>query len=365
MKLDRPRLSIALALVLACTAGCEDGAVVDSTSSGAGGGAASSSTDAASTSADSSSAAGTTSATTASAGGGGGQGPIAFLDEYPLAVTYPEGGAFDEVSRAFYVGSLESGTVHAIDAETGAESTLFTETFTGKWLTLGMKVDEPNRALWVCAADQDTDPWYGELWRFDLDTKQRTAIIPLSAGAESAWCEDVTVDSKGNAYATDRENPNIYRVAKGASVATLFATDPELGSSFIGQNGIVVLPGDAAIIATVHFPARLNRIDITTGTVTPITITGDFADATIGSGADGMVYSNGALYVIFDGELVEVKPTLADWTAVTATEARLSGGLTDVMATPGGLYVVNGQAIGFVFGEDPDPFHIVKFTGSF
>ncbi len=301
----------------------------------------------------------------AGAEGGGGAEPLVFLDTYPLDSTYPEGGAFDLETAAFYVGSLESGTVHVVDVETGDETVMFTETAPGTWLTLGMVVDDTNRKLWVCAADRDTDPFFGELWGFDLESGQRTDIVALESDGDFAWCEDVTVDSVGNVYATDRENPNIYRVELGASTATLFATDPELGSNFIGQNGIIVLPGDEAIIAAVHFPARLNKIDISSGEVTPIEIDGDFADATIGSGADGMIYVDGSLYVVFDGELVKVDPTLADWTAVVATEAELSGGLTDVMATPNGLYVVNGQAIGYVFGEDPAPFTIVKFTGTF
>ena len=78
-----------------------------------------------------------------------------------------------------------------------------------------------------------------------------------------------------------------------------------------------------------------------------------------------MVLVEGVLYVVFDGELVKVEPTLADWTAVTATEAELTGGLTDVVSTPNGLYLANGQAIGFVFGQEPTPFSLVRFTGSF
>ena len=299
------------------------------------------------------------------AGGEGGAAPLAFLDAYPLQSTYPEGAAFDLASHSFYVGSLESGSVYAIDVETGVETEVFTETAAGTWFTLGMAVDAAGRKLWVCAADQDSDPYYGELWTFDLDTGERTKIVPLTNSGENAWCEDVAVDSAGNAFATDRENPNIYRVGANDTVPSLFATDPELGSSFIGQNGIIVLPGDEALIAAVHFPARLNRIEIPSGVVTPITISGDFADATIGSGADGMVLVEGVLYVVFDGELVKVEPTLADWTAVTATEAELTSGLTDVVSTPNGLYLANGQAIGFVFGQEPTPFSLVRFTGSF
>lgn len=293
--------------------------------------------------------------------GSGGAEPIVFQDAYPITATYPEGGAYDADAGRFYFGSLESGTVHSIDARTGIESELFTEPAPGTWMTLGMAVDAPRKRLWVCAADQDSDPYRGELWVFDLEAGARTHVIPLHAGADDAWCEDVAVDSTGAAYATDRENPNIYRV--GSSMQpSLFATDPELGSNLIGQNGVVALPGDQALIATIHFPPQLNRIAIPSGVVTPITIDGDFADATLGSGPDGMVYRDGALFVVFDGELVRLDPTLADWSAVSASAVELTGGLTDLVSTPAGLYLQNGQAIGFVFGQDPAPFQLVRYA---
>lgn len=291
---------------------------------------------------------------------------IDYLDVYSLDATFPEGGTFDPTEQMFYVGTLEGGDLYRIDPRTGENTVLFDQVEPGEWMTLGMAVDNERRRLWVCAADRATDPFTGQIWVFDLETGTRDQVIELTANGGAAWCEDVAVAPDGSAYATDRENPNIYKVDSKLDsefAVSLFASDSELGSPLIGQNGIIVLPDAAGLIAAVHLPASLNHISLD-GTVTPVAIEGDFVDGAVGSGADGMVYVDGDLYVVFDGELIRVTPTLADWSAAMATAVELPRGLTDIIDTPGGLYLLNGQAIRFAFGQDPDgPFELVRYTG--
>ncbi len=307
-----------------------------------------------------------TSAVEGSSGAGSSSGEgmhVDYQDVYSLEATYPEGGTFDPTEQVFFVGTLEGGEVHRVDPRDGASTLLFAEPQPGEWMTLGMTVDAPRRRLWVCAADRQTDPFTGQVWVLDVDTGAREQVIELSYDGQAAWCEDVAVASDGTAYVTDRENPNIYRIDDGFE-AELFASDDELGSPLIGQNGIIVLPGDEALIAAVHLPAALNYVSLTDGSVTPIEIDGDFVDAGVGSGADGMVHLDGELFVVFDGELARVTPSLADWSAVFSTTIELPRGLTDVVDTPGGLYLLNGQAIRFALGQEPKgPFELVRFTG--
>ena len=42
----------------------------------------------------------------------------------------------------------------------------------------------------------------------------------------------------------------------------------------------------------------------------------------------------------------------------------MPNGQTDVISTPNGLYLLNGQSVTFALGDTPDPFHLVKFTGN-
>lgn len=294
----------------------------------------------------------------------GGAGPV-YADVYPLEVTYPEGGAFDPADEVFYVGTLEGGTVQRIDPLTGDNEVFYTPSDPGTWITLGMAVDESRRRLWVCAANRDTDPFTGEVWMFDLSRGVREQAIPLSADEEVAWCEDIAVASDGTAYATDRENPNIYRVDEGFA-AELLVSDDLLGSPLLGQNGIVVLPGDQALIAAIHAPPSLNHVSIAEGTITPIAIEGEFTDTGLGTGADGMVYVDGTLFVVFDGKLAQVTPTSEDWSTAESAMVELPRGLTDVLSTPQGLYLLNGQAIQFALGQDPlGPFELSRFLGEF
>ncbi|MBK8257980.1 MAG: SMP-30/gluconolactonase/LRE family protein [Polyangiaceae bacterium] len=291
-----------------------------------------------------------------------------FKDDYPLFAQFPEGGIYDSVDHAFYVGSLGDGSVHKVDANTGEETVLFTETAPGAWWTLGMAVDEQRRRLWVCAmedlTDTDADPAYdGYVWVFDLETGTRQAVFPLSDADPEATCTDLTLTSDGLAYVVDRDFGNVYKVDIDFG-ASLFAWSDVLVAALIGQNAAVTLPDESAIIAAIYLPSRLARVDLNTGDVLDIDISGDFADAAFLSGADGMVYHDGDLYVAFSSELVKVSPTLADFSSVNATAVDVPDGMTDVVSTPGGLYLLNGQAIRYALDQTPDPFKLTRFVGN-
>ncbi len=230
-----------------------------------------------------------------------------------------------------------------------------------------MAVDEPRRRLWVCAmedlSDTDADPAYdGYIWAFDLTTGEREAVFPLSEADPEATCTDVAITSDGIAYVTDRDFGNVYRVDIETG-ASLFVSDWELESSLVGQNAVVVLPDESALLIAIYLPSRLVRVDLGDGSVLDVDIDGSFADATFLAGADGMVYANGSLYVAFTSELVKVSPILGDWSLVEATEVDVTEGMTDVVTTPNGLYLLNGQAVRYALEQEPDPFKLVRFVG--
>ncbi len=79
-----------------------------------------------------------------------------------------------------------------------------------------------------------------------------------------------------------------------------------------------------------------------------------------------MVYLEDTLYVAFDGKLARVTPTSEDWSTAESVMVEWPRGLTDVVSTPEGLYLLNGQAIQFALGQDPlGPFTLSRFTGEF
>lgn len=335
--------------------GGEGGSTATMSSGGAGAGGATSS--------------GGAGGSTAGAGGstGGAPEPV-FKDQYPLKAQFPEGGIYDSVDHAFYVGSLGDGSVHRVDASTGEETVFFEESAPGAWWSLGMAVDEQRRRLWVCAMEDlsgtGADPAYdGYVWVFDLETGTRQAVFPLSDADPEGTCTDLTLTADGAAYVVDRDFGNVYKVDIDTG-ASLFATDDILVAAAVGQNAAITLPDESAMIVAIYLPSRLARVDLNTGAVLDIDISGDFADAAFLSGADGMVYSGGDLYVAFSSELVKVSPVLADWSAVQAVAVDVPSGMTDVVSTPGGLYLLNGQSIRYALDQTPDPFALVRFTGN-
>lgn len=313
---------------------------------------------------------GQTSTTAGAGGGAGGAGPKTFSNQYALEATWSEGGIYDPEGHAFYVGSLGDGSVHRVDAETGLDETLFVETAPGAWWTLGMAVDVSRRKLWVCAMEDlretNADPAYdGYVWAFDLTTGTREAVYPLSDAYAEGTCTDVAVTDDGSVYVTDRDFGHVYRIGPNDGAASLFVNDDELEASIIGQNAIVVTPDESALLIAVYLPSRLVRVDLGTKAVSEVDIDGSFGDLTPLSGADGMTLHDGKAYVTFSSELVELIPTLGDWSTASAREVSMPNGLTDVVSTPGGLYLLNGQAVRYALGQDPDPFALVRFTGDF
>lgn len=361
--------SLCGALFLASCGGGADttggGSTTTSATGGEGGSGASATGGAGATS---TSGGGGSGATSGGAGGSTSTPDPVFLDQYPLNAQFPEGGIYDSVDHAFYVGSLGDGSVHRVDASTGEETVFFEESAPGAWWSLGMAVDEQRRRLWVCAMEDlsgtGQDPAYdGYVWVFDLETGKRQAVFPLSDADPEGTCTDLTLTSDGAAYVVDRDFGNVYKVDVDTG-ASLFTSDDVLVAAAIGQNAAITLPDESAILIAIYLPSRLARVDLQTGAVLDIDISGDFADAAFLSGADGMVYSNGDLYVAFSSELVKVSPILADWSAVEAVAVDVPSGMTDVVSTPGGLYLLNGQSIRYALDQTPDPFALVRFTGN-
>lgn len=291
-----------------------------------------------------------------------GDAAIRLRDRYPLNARFPEGGTFDVSQSAFYVGSLGDGSVHRVDGVSGAETTVFTETAAGRWWTLGMDIDVARNRLWVCAMDdRSPSPRQGYVWVFDTTTHRRIANVALSAAAADATCTDVAVARDGQAYVCDREQGRIYRIAMG-SAPTVFVRNDLLSGSFVGQNGLVVLPDQTGLLSIVYGTPALVHIDLRDLSIRRVTINGRFSDLRPLAGADGITFANGSAYVAFTSKLIRVTPTLADWSRADSTNVDLPDGMTDVIATPDGLYMLNGQAVRFALGTATDPFALVRFV---
>lgn len=293
-----------------------------------------------------------------------------FAGRYALDAEFTEGGIYDAAGHAFFFGSLGSGGVYRIDANTGAQSTLFEPDAPGVWWTLGMDIDPVAGRLYVCAMDDrrelDEDHDYvGYLWGFDLESGERVVDRDLRDAAEGATCTDVAVGNDGTIYINDRENPRLFTYRTQSQELALWVEDDELGGRIVGQNALVALPDGSGVLSLIYLPSRLVHVSIPDGRVTEVDIDGDFFDGLPAlSGADGMALdADGSLLVAFTSQLNRIRPTVADWQTATSTTVDVPAGMTDVVHTPGGNYLLNGQAVSFALGRDPEPFALVRFEG--
>ncbi len=291
-----------------------------------------------------------------------------FHDSYPIVADFTEGGIYDPTGHAFFVSSLASGGVYRIDANTGAESTLFEPDEPGVWWTLGMDLDVPANMLYVCAMDDrrelDEDHDYaGYLWGFDLDTGERVLSRALGDAAIGGTCTDVAVAADGTVYVNDRENPRLYAMPPGEQLE-LVLIDDALSGGIVGQNALLVLPDQSALLSLVYLPSRLVRISLPELVVSEVEIEGDFFDGLPAlSGADGMAMSGGSLLVMFTSQLNRIRPLTGDWVDAISSTVDVESGMTDVVHTPEGDYLLNGQAVQFGFGRDHDPSLLLRYEG--
>lgn len=230
----------------------------------------------------------------------------------PANVTYPEGTAYDPVSRDLFAGSAVDGTLVRVNAVTGKVGQVIPKGQIvprgGRFpAMLGMKLDAQG-LLWIAGGRTGlvtlVDPAHHRvLDRAKTDSPPETLLNDLILVGDAA-------------YVTDTFVPILWRVSKhGAGLGRMerwidlrgtpiaFAKGPNL-------NGIAATPDGKALIVVQMNKGALFRIDIATRKITLIDVAG--ADLT---GADGLTLDGNLLYVDrqWAGEIVTValQPGLA------------------------------------------------------
>jgi hypothetical protein len=264
---------------------------------------------------------------------------------------FPEGGAFDPVDRAFYVGSLQYGNVTRVDA-TGRETTFYAGTGEDKRYTLGMQVDVERRLLWVCT----TKDSLGTLWIFNLASGARVSSIDLTVANPKAACNDVLLDGDG-ALVSDRENEHIYKV-DGQRRVSVWANDPKLGGALVSLNSLVFTPDHSAVITATYLEPTLVRVSVANPRdVRTVQLSGDmFMDGfnVLNGPDDLMMMPNGQLIIAFGSSIKRVTPKDRSWAAATVKSTRTIGGVTAlVLDDQNHLYGINGQSVRFALGVTP------------
>lgn len=127
---------------------------------------------------------------------------------------HPEGIAFDPVSGAFFTGSIRRGAIAKI--ENGKVDPNWIQV---PYSAMGMRVDAERRTLWIGTTAMPEFSGYHD------SLKGRAAVVAVNI--ENGQVEktytveghhvfgDLCVGPDGDAYVSDSEEPNIYRIFNG------------------------------------------------------------------------------------------------------------------------------------------------------
>lgn len=272
--------------------------------------------------------------------------------DYPLPgpQDFPEGVAVDAARGVAYTGSAATGTIYAVNLNSGAVSIFAEGGGQGRASALGLKVDAQGR-VWAAGGASGTVSV--------LRPDGFPVAILNTPKSPNAYVNDLTPAPDGNVYVTDSTRPVIFRVTPDLKLSAWLDLDgtPIRYAPGINLNGIVATPDGRALLTMQLNTGDLWRIDLRTKAVRRV-MTG----LTRG---DGLLLDGRTLYVVRNAEQVITKVSLnADWTAGQVVAEEPLAGLrfpTTLAAIGGDLIVAQGQLDKLQGGTPETPFRLTRF----
>ncbi|BDS15012.1 SMP-30/gluconolactonase/LRE family protein [Aureispira anguillae] len=288
---------------------------------------------------------------------------------------YPEGIAYDEKEKVFYISSVAKGRISKVKLDGSFETFVDAPNLVS---TLGMKIDPINNRLIVCVSD----PGFGErsssntmaqlaaIAIYDISTANLLHFIPLSSGAPHL-ANDLVLDNVGNIYISDSFSPTIYKIDKNGLVSKLIEDPKFLPQPMnFGLNGLAFHP-DGFLIVAKYDEGKLFKIPLSTpANFSEIHFTTDSIPA-----IDGILLTDNNTLVVASNNLgagshenAVYRLTSADnWNSMSIVNKTTTGSNsfpTTFTLAEGDLFVQYARLQVLVGGNTPpaDNFPIVKVT---
>lgn len=147
-------------------------------------------------------------------------GQFKVINRLPIRDLFPEGIAVDAVSGRTFISSLLHGGVLLV--EPGRQPRWFlSPTSSGPWATLGLKIDQGRKLLWVASKGwpgrsslQAGAPERSALFAVDLDSGRMCRRVEWRGDGKHLF-NDMALASDGSVYVTDSDAGAVYRVPSG------------------------------------------------------------------------------------------------------------------------------------------------------
>jgi hypothetical protein len=253
---------------------------------------------------------------------------------------FPEGISHDSARGVWYLGSIRHRKVARITAG-GTSTDIVGEGQDGLWAVMGVRADPASETLWVSTAAIPqmagyvaADSGRSGIYAFDLPSGRLKARYLLPASAPGHLLGDLIVAPNGDVYATDSQDPVIWRVVKGSDQAQEFVRHP----LFRSLQGPAMDPSGRTLYVADYSHGVL-AVDLNTRAVTLLPTP---ARTTV-LGIDGLVWHQGALLGVQNG----VAPARIVRMALDAGGRRI----TDVTVLDRHSTVATEPTIGTVWGK--------------
>ncbi|XP_042497388.1 uncharacterized protein LOC122076144 [Macadamia integrifolia] len=215
---------------------------------------------------------------------------------------FPEGLAWDPRAQHFVVGSLHDRSIKAI-SDAGVVESLISDTDLPPEVTIvGLAVDSVKRRLLAVIHAFDPHPPFNALAAYDLRSRQRLFLAPLTdpTSSDRQIANAVTVDYGGNAYVTNSAGNFIWKVTiKGEP--SIFSRSPLFTSQHVyrdelysscGLNGVAYVRNGFLLVVQSN-TGKLFKVDLDDGVAQMVLLEKDL------TAADGIaVRVDGALVVV-------------------------------------------------------------------
>jgi sugar lactone lactonase YvrE len=178
----------------------------------------------------------------------------------------PEGIAYDEIMKKFYLGSMRKRKIISIDMD-GKISEFISSGCDGMWAPTGLRVDPIRRLLWVCNVVsplmQDYSPDMKNetaLFKCDLEKGMLLGKYYPPDDRHDYFFNDIALKSNGDLYITCHHSGIVFKLDYEKDSFDIFL-EPK---SYVGGNGATISKDETKLFV-VDYADGVNVVDLETG----------------------------------------------------------------------------------------------------
>lgn len=205
---------------------------------------------------------------------------------------FPEGIAYDPLTRQLFLSSIRKDKILAID-QLGNQTDFISPKQDGMQHSLGLKVDVVRRRLWIISNSDWGPHVISAVHIYDIDSKTLIKSFFTEKKRVPVF-NDLVLTENGGAFISDVEGNSIYQVPSDLSKVELFVQSDAL---LVGANGLAIRPDNSFLYAA-SLTKGIVLIDLSDKTIQQVANNSSIQ----ANGIDGLMLYKNSLIGIANGD---------------------------------------------------------------